>query len=101
MRSGFLTSAAAKGASLFKMMDQSRHRSVETLRGYIRDAEIFKEPAGGPAATPHPTACAIPAPDPTWHRPSSQPHNLTGRPLRLETPPTAEWRAPDQAQPQP
>jgi hypothetical protein len=28
------------------MMDQSRHRSVETLRGYFRDAEIFKEPAG-------------------------------------------------------
>jgi hypothetical protein len=28
------------------MMDQSRHRSVETLRGYVRDAEIFKEHAG-------------------------------------------------------
>jgi len=24
----------------------SRHRSVETLRGYVRDAEIFKEHAG-------------------------------------------------------
>jgi site-specific recombinase XerD len=46
MRSGFLTSAAKRGASIFKMMDQSRHRSVETLRGYIRDAEIFKEHAG-------------------------------------------------------
>jgi site-specific recombinase XerD len=46
LRSGFLTSAAKRGASLFKMMDQSRHRSVETLRGYVRDAEIFKEHAG-------------------------------------------------------
>jgi hypothetical protein len=46
MRSGFLTSAAKRGASTFKMMDQSRHRSVETLRGYVRDAEIFKEHAG-------------------------------------------------------
>jgi hypothetical protein len=46
MRSGFLTSAAKRGASIFKMMDQSRHRSVETLRGYIRDAEIFKDHAG-------------------------------------------------------
>jgi site-specific recombinase XerD len=46
LRSGFLTSAAKRGASIFKMMDQSRHRSVETLRGYVRDAEIFKEHAG-------------------------------------------------------
>jgi integrase len=46
MRSGFLTSAAKRGASIFKMMDQSRHRSVETLRGYVRDAEIFREHAG-------------------------------------------------------
>jgi hypothetical protein len=33
MRAGFLTSAAKRGASIFKMVDQSRHRSVETLRG--------------------------------------------------------------------
>jgi hypothetical protein len=36
----------ARGGSIFKMMEQSRHRSVETLRGYVRDAEIFKEHAG-------------------------------------------------------
>ena len=36
LRSGFLTSAAAKGASIFKMMDVSRHKSVDTLRGYVR-----------------------------------------------------------------
>jgi hypothetical protein len=32
MRAGFQTSAAKRGALTFKMMDQSRHRSVETLR---------------------------------------------------------------------
>jgi hypothetical protein len=32
------------------MMDLSRHRSVDTLRGYIRDAEIFKETCGRGAA---------------------------------------------------
>ena len=46
MRSGFLTSAAARGASIFKMADQSRHKSMDTLRGYVRDAEIFRRHAG-------------------------------------------------------
>jgi hypothetical protein len=46
LRAGFLTSAAAKGASVFKMMDVSRHKSVDTLRGYIRDAELFRDHAG-------------------------------------------------------
>ena len=46
LRAGFLTSAAARGASIFKMMDVSRHRSVDTLRGYVRDAELFKDHAG-------------------------------------------------------
>lgn len=46
LRSGFLTSAAAKGASIFKMMDVSRHKSVDTLRCYVRDAELFKDHAG-------------------------------------------------------
>jgi site-specific recombinase XerD len=46
LRSGFLTSAAARGASLFKMMDVSRHRSVDTLRGYVRDADAFRDHAG-------------------------------------------------------
>ena len=39
-------SAAGKGASIFKMMDVSRHKSVDTLRGYVRDAELFKDHAG-------------------------------------------------------
>jgi site-specific recombinase XerD len=46
LRAGFLTSAAKRGASIFKMMDVSRHRSVDTLRGYVRDAELFYDHAG-------------------------------------------------------
>jgi site-specific recombinase XerD len=46
LRAGFLTSAAARGASIFKMMDVSRHRSVDTLRGYVRDANAFRDHAG-------------------------------------------------------
>ena len=46
LRSGFLTSAAARGASIFKMADQSRHKSMDTLRSYVRDAEIFKRHTG-------------------------------------------------------
>jgi len=46
LRSGFLTSAAVCGASVFKMMDISRHRSVDTLRGYVREADAFRDNAG-------------------------------------------------------
>ncbi len=46
LRSGFLTSAASRGASIFKMMDISRHKSVDTLRGYVRDADLFRDHAG-------------------------------------------------------
>jgi integrase len=46
LRSGFLTSAAVRGASISKMMDVSRHKSVDTLRGYIRDAKLFRDHPG-------------------------------------------------------
>lgn len=46
LRAGFLTSAAKRGASLFKMMATSRHRSIDTLSGYVRDQELFKDHAG-------------------------------------------------------
>ncbi|BBE74936.1 site-specific integrase [Oharaeibacter diazotrophicus] len=46
LRAGFLTSAAAKGATVFKMMDVSRHKSVDMLAVYVRDAETFKDHAG-------------------------------------------------------
>jgi hypothetical protein len=44
--SGLLTSAARREASIFKMMDVNRHKSVDTLRGYVRDAELFQDHAG-------------------------------------------------------
>jgi integrase len=46
LRAGFLTSAAKRGASVFKMMDVSRHRNIDTLRGYVRDGELFRDHAG-------------------------------------------------------
>jgi site-specific recombinase XerD len=46
LRAGFLTSAAEHGASVFRMMEVSRHKSVDVLRGYVRRAELFKEHAG-------------------------------------------------------
>ncbi len=46
LRAGFLTSAAEHGASVFKMMEVSRHKSVDTLRGYVRSADLFKDHAG-------------------------------------------------------
>ena len=46
LRAGFLTSAAENGASVFRMMDVSRHKSVYTVRGYVRRAEEFKDHAG-------------------------------------------------------
>lgn len=46
LRAGFLTSAAEAGANVFKMMEVSRHKSVDTLRGYVRRADLFKDHAG-------------------------------------------------------
>ena len=46
LRSGFITSAAARGASIFKMQAVSRHKSVDVLSGYVRDADAFNNHAG-------------------------------------------------------
>lgn len=46
LRAGFLTSGAEAGASIFKLMEVSRHKSMDTLRGYVRRAELFKGHAG-------------------------------------------------------
>jgi site-specific recombinase XerD len=46
LRAGFLTSAAKHGATLAKMMATSRHKSPETLLGYVREAEVFRDHAG-------------------------------------------------------
>lgn len=46
LRAGFLTSAAKRGASLFKMIASSRHSSTDALTGYVRDQELFKDHTG-------------------------------------------------------
>ena len=46
LRSGFLTSAAESGASIWKLSEVSRHKSLDTLRGYVRPVDLFKEHAG-------------------------------------------------------
>ncbi|HEU0218939.1 MAG TPA: site-specific integrase [Stellaceae bacterium] len=46
LRSGFLTSAAEAGASVWKLAEVSRHRSLDTLRGYVRRVDLFREHAG-------------------------------------------------------
>jgi integrase len=46
LRAGFLTSAAQRGASIFKLMEVSRHKSVDTLNGYVRNLGLFNDHAG-------------------------------------------------------
>lgn len=46
LRAGFLTAAARAGASVFKMQEVSRHRSMQVLAGYVRDADLFRDHAG-------------------------------------------------------
>jgi site-specific recombinase XerD len=46
LRAGFLTSAARRGASVFKMRDVSRHKSMDVLQAYVRDADLFRDHAG-------------------------------------------------------
>jgi integrase len=46
MRSGFLTSAAKKGASVWKLQVVSRHKSIQVLSGYVRDARLFEDHGG-------------------------------------------------------
>jgi hypothetical protein len=38
---GLVTSAVKRGVNLLKICDQTRHKSVEMLRVYCRDAELF------------------------------------------------------------
>jgi len=46
LRSGFLTSAAMNRASLFKMMEVSRHKDPKTVMQYIKKSELFDDHAG-------------------------------------------------------
>jgi hypothetical protein len=46
LRSGFLTSSAEAGASVLKMIEVSRHKSVDMLTTYVRRSNLFREHAG-------------------------------------------------------
>lgn len=46
LRSGFLTSAAASGATIWKMRDVSRHKSVQVLSDYVRASDRYTDHAG-------------------------------------------------------
>jgi integrase len=48
LRSGFLTSGAMSGASIFKLKEVSRHKSLETLSRYVKSADLFADHAGAP-----------------------------------------------------
>ncbi|MCJ2031256.1 tyrosine-type recombinase/integrase [Methylobacterium sp. J-043] len=47
LRSGFITTAAERGADMARIMDVSGHRDPRTVVGYIRRANAFKDHAGG------------------------------------------------------
>ena len=42
LRAGFATSTAAAGATEIAIARQTRHRSMEVLRGYIREGDLFR-----------------------------------------------------------
>jgi site-specific recombinase XerD len=46
LRSGFVTEALANGADLFRVMDVTRHRQINTLKIYDHRAKAFKQHAG-------------------------------------------------------
>lgn len=46
LRAGFITSAAESGAAVLRLADQSRHKSLDVLRAYVRRADMFRDHAG-------------------------------------------------------
>jgi integrase len=47
LRAGHATSAAIAGALERSIMNQTGHRSVQTVRRYIRDGSLFRENSAG------------------------------------------------------
>ncbi|MDF2689740.1 MAG: integrase [Microvirga sp.] len=46
LRAGFITSAARQGVTVFRIREVSRHKSMQVLAGYVREAEAFRDHAG-------------------------------------------------------
>ena len=53
LRSGFATSAARNRANIFKIAAQTRHKKLDTLRAYVRDAELFEDHAAAGMLQPN------------------------------------------------
>lgn len=47
LRSGFITTAARQGVTVFRIQEVSRHKSIQVLAGYVRNTEKLRDPAGG------------------------------------------------------
>ena len=48
LRAGFITSAARAGADIWNIQQVSRHKSMQVLSGYVRDARLFDDHADEP-----------------------------------------------------
>ena len=46
LRRGFLTSAAQNDRSVFKMAQQSRHKTLDMVQRYVEDERVFEDHAG-------------------------------------------------------
>ena len=46
LRSGYVTSAVEANASIMKIAEQTRHRSIDMLRVYSRRVDLFREYSG-------------------------------------------------------
>jgi integrase len=46
LRAGFVTSAARAGHGELLIADQTRHKNVNIVRGYVREANAFRKNAG-------------------------------------------------------
>jgi len=47
LRAGLATSAALAGAGLTSIMKQTRHKSVDVAKTYIRDADLWRDNVSG------------------------------------------------------
>ncbi|MBO0903815.1 site-specific integrase [Jiella sonneratiae] len=46
LRAGYITTAAEHDVDLHRIMDQSRHTDVRTVRGYVRRTNLFRDHSG-------------------------------------------------------